>query len=113
MKIKRLVFLCFIVISGHVYSQEAGAASSSRSAGSSGSGSGRREIRQRSHFNRPPAASTYGNGSRFRRRTYRRIIKGESDGFTARGSFFRKKKENDGFAENDYRYKPNRRKGIR
>jgi hypothetical protein len=112
MKIKRLIFLCFIAISGHVYSQEAGAASS-KSSGSGSSGSSRQEIRQKRHFNRPTAVSTYGNGSRFRRSTYRRIIRGENDGFAARGSFFRKKKENDGFAENEYRYKPNRRKGIR
>jgi len=113
MKVKMLFFICVMAISGHIYSQESGGGSSSRSSSSGSSGSGRQEIRQKSHFNRPAAVNTYGNGTRFRRGGYRRILRNENSGFAARGTFFKRKRENDGFAENDYQYKPSRKRGIR
>lgn len=113
MKIKMLGFVGFILISGHIYSQEAGGGSSKSSGSSSSAGSNRREIKQNFHFKQSKVTNTKGNGTSFRRKGYRRIMRNEDAGFAARGTFFKKKEENDGFSANRYRYKPNRKKGIR
>jgi len=112
MKCKMLVCVCLIAISGRLYSQEKSSGVASKSSGS-GAGSNRREVRQNFHFKQSKVTNTKGNGTSFRRRGYRRIMRNEDAGFAARGTFFKKKEENDGFSANRYRYKPNRKKGIR
>jgi hypothetical protein len=110
MKRKMLVCAFFIAISGHIYSQE----KSSKVSEKSGSGgSRRRALSQNSHFNQPETITTNGNGTSYLRKKYLHIMNRENEGFARRGTFFKKKKENNGFATNGYKYKPNRKKGIR
>ncbi len=110
MKIKILLCAFFIIIGGQIYAQER---SSKVSRKSKSGGSGRKPISQNNHFRQPEEKSLKNNGTAYHRKKYLNIMNREKDGFAQRGTFFKKKKENEGFAANSYRYKPNRRKGIR